>query len=82
MMGSTEPPAAGSAVSAAAPLVALQPRAYALLKTMIAVITCDGAMLGLYTSQVDAWKVAKHIIGASMWRCAPNSDVCEVIDWK
>eukprot|EP01044_Picomonas_judraskeda_P048447 COSAG03_NODE_28047_length_234_cov_4.666667_1_plen_22_part_01 len=22
---------------------------------MIAVITCDGAMLGLYTSQVDAW---------------------------
>ena len=46
---------------------------------MIAVITCDGAMLGLYTSQVDAWKVAKHIIGASMWRCAPNSDVCEVI---
>ena len=28
---------------------------------MIAVITCDGAMLGLYTSQVDAWKVAKHI---------------------
>ena len=49
---------------------------------MIAVITCDGAMLGLYTSQVDALKVAKHIIGASMWRCAPNSDVCEVIDWK
>ena len=48
---------------------------------MIAVITCDGAMLGLYTSQVDAWKVAKHI-GASMWRCTPNSDVCEVIDWK
>ena len=48
----------------------------------VAVITCDGAMLGLYTSQVDAWKVAKHIIGASMWRCAPNSDVCEVIDWK
>ncbi len=26
---------------------------------MIAVITVDGAMLGLYTSQVDAWKVAK-----------------------
>ena len=49
---------------------------------MIAVITCDGAMLGLYTSQVDAWKVAKHIIGASMWRCTPNSDVCEIIDWK
>ena len=45
-------------------------------------VFCDGTMLGLYTSQVDAWKVAKHIIGASMWRCTPNSDVCEVIDWK
>ena len=60
----------------------LRSLSYTLLKTMIAVITCDGAMLGLYTSQVDAWKVAKHIIGASMWRCVPNSDVCEVIDWK
>ena len=49
---------------------------------MIAVIKYDGAMLELYTSQVDAWKVAKHIIAASMWRCTPNSDVCEVIDWK
>ena len=49
---------------------------------MIAVITIDGVMLGLYTSQVDAWKVAKPIIGASMWRCTPNSDVCERIGWK
>ena len=32
---------------------------------MVVVITCDGVMLGLYTSQVDAWKVAKPIIGAS-----------------
>ena len=47
---------------------------------MIAVITCDGVMIGLYTSQVDAWKVAKPILGASMWRCAPNSDVCERIE--
>ena len=39
---------------------------------------CDGVMLGLYTSQVDAWKVAKPI-GASMWRCTPNSDACERI---
>ena len=28
---------------------------------MIAVITIDGVMLGLYTSQADAWKVAKPI---------------------
>ena len=46
---------------------------------MIAVISRDGLMLGLFTSQVDAWKVAKPV-GASMWRCAPNSDVCEKIE--
>ena len=50
-------------------------------KTMIAVISSDGLMLGLFTSQVDAWKVAKPV-GASMWRCAPNSDVCEKIELK
>ena len=48
---------------------------------MIAVISVDGAMLGLYTSQVDAWKVAKPV-NALMWRCTPNSDVCERIGWK
>ena len=48
---------------------------------MIAVISRDGFMLGLFTSQVDAWQVAKPV-GASMWRCAPNSDVCEKIEWK
>eukprot|EP01043_Picozoa_sp_COSAG02_P056786 COSAG02_NODE_6787_length_3361_cov_5.477928_4_plen_76_part_00 len=47
---------------------------------MIVVITPDGAMLGLFTSQVDAWKVAKPI-GASMWSCTPNSGVCEKIEW-
>ena len=50
---------------------------------MIAVMTIDDVMVGLYTSQVDAWKVAKPIIiGASMWRCTPNSEACERIDWK
>ena len=48
---------------------------------MIAVISRDGLMLGLFTSQVDAWQVAKPV-GASMWKCAPNSDVCEKIEWK
>ena len=47
-------------------------------EAMIAVISSDGVMLGLYTSQVDAWKAAK-LAGASMWRCMPNSDVCERI---
>jgi hypothetical protein len=51
----------------------------ALLKRMIAVISNEGTMLGLYTSQVDAWKIAKPI-GASMWRCVPNSDICERIE--
>ena len=46
---------------------------------VIAVITSDGVMLGLYTSQVDAWLVAKPR-GASMWRCVPNSDLCEKIE--
>ena len=46
---------------------------------MIAVTSCDGLMLGLFTSQVDAWKVAKPV-KALMWRCAPDSDVCEKID--
>ena len=46
---------------------------------MIAVISIDGAMLGLYTSKVDAWLVAKPI-GASMWRCTPNSDVCATVE--
>ena len=46
---------------------------------MIAVISCDGTMLGLFTSQVDAWKEAKPV-GAAMWRCAPNSAVCERIE--
>jgi hypothetical protein len=35
-------------------------------------------MVGLYTSQVDAWQVAKPI-GAVMWRCSPNSDQCVAI---
>ena len=47
---------------------------------MIAVISCDGTMLGLFTSQVDAWKAAKPV-GATMWRCAPNSDVCERLEY-
>ena len=42
---------------------------------LVAVITRDGRMVGLYTSQVDAWQVAKPI-GAAMWRCAPNSGEC------
>ena len=53
----------------------------ALLERMIAVISCEGLMLGLYTSQVDAWKVAKPV-GATMWRCTPNSNVFERIKWK
>ena len=35
-------------------------------------------MVGLYTSQVDAWQAAKPI-GAVMWRCSPNSDQCVAI---
>ena len=42
---------------------------------LVAVITRDGRMVGLYTSQVDAWQAAKQI-GAVMWRCSPNSDQC------
>ena len=42
---------------------------------LVAVITQDGRMVRLYTSQVDAWQVAKPI-GAVMWRCAPNSGEC------
>ena len=45
---------------------------------LVAVITRDGRMVGLYTSRVDAWQAAKPI-GAVMWRCAPNSDQCEAI---
>ena len=45
---------------------------------LVAVITRDGRMVGLYTSQVDAWQAAKPI-GAVMWRCAPNSDQCVAI---
>ena len=45
---------------------------------LVAVVTRDGRMVGLYTSQVDAWQAAKPI-GAVMWRCAPNSDQCEAI---
>ena len=45
---------------------------------LVAVITRDGRMVGLYTSQVDAWKSAKRI-GAVMWRCTPNSDQCVAI---
>ena len=45
---------------------------------LVAVITRDGRMVGLYTSQVDAWKSAKPL-GAVMWRCAPNSDQCVAI---
>ena len=45
---------------------------------LIAVVTRDGRMVGLYTSQVDAWKAAKPL-GAVMWRCAPNSDQCVAI---
>ena len=48
-------------------------------RSMIAVISCDGTMLGLYTSQVDAWKIAKPM-KALMWRCVPNSDVCTRIE--
>eukprot|EP01046_Picozoa_sp_COSAG06_P027038 COSAG06_NODE_2363_length_7003_cov_5.261008_4_plen_90_part_00 len=45
------------------------------------VVTVDGegtsseTQIGVYTSQVDAWQVAKPI-GAVMWRCAPNSGEC------
>ena len=45
---------------------------------LVAVVTRDGRMVGLYTSQVDAWQVAKPI-GAVMWRCLPNSDQCVAI---
>ena len=45
---------------------------------LVAVVTWDGRMVGLYTSQVDAWQVAKPI-GAAMWRCTPNSDQCVAI---
>ena len=45
---------------------------------LVAVITRDGRMVGLYTSQVDAWQAAK-LIGAVMWRCSPNSDQCVAI---
>ena len=45
---------------------------------LVAVITRDGRMVGLYTSQVDAWQAAKQI-GAVMWRCSPNSDQCVAI---
>jgi hypothetical protein len=45
---------------------------------LVAVVTRDGRMVGLYTSQVDAWQAAKPL-GAVMWRCAPNSDQCEAI---
>ena len=45
---------------------------------LVAVITRDGRMVGLYTSQVDAWQAAKPI-GAVMWRCSPNSDQCVAI---
>ena len=45
---------------------------------LVAVVTRDGRMIGIYTSQVDAWQAAKPI-GAVMWRCAPNSDQCEAI---
>ena len=45
---------------------------------LVAVITRDGRMVGLYTSGVDAWQAAKPV-GAVMWRCAPNSDHCETI---
>ena len=48
-------------------------------RSMIAVISCDGTMLGLYTSQVNAWKIAKPM-KALMWRCVPNSDVCTKIE--
>ena len=46
---------------------------------MIAVISFDGtidARAFFFASQVDAWKVAKPI-GATIWRCTPNNDVCE-----
>ncbi len=45
---------------------------------LVAVITRDGRMVGLYTSGVDAWQAAKPV-GAVMWRCAPNSDQCVAI---
>jgi hypothetical protein len=45
---------------------------------LVAVVTRDGRMVGLYTSQVDAWLDAKPL-GAVMWRCAPNNDQCEAI---
>ena len=45
---------------------------------LVAVISRDGCMVGLYTSQVDAWKAAKPL-GAVMWRSAPNSDHCVAI---
>jgi len=45
---------------------------------LVAVITRDGRMVGLYTSGVDAWQAAKPVV-AVMWRCAPNSDQCVAI---
>ena len=45
---------------------------------LVAVVTRDGRMVGLYTSQVDAWQAAKPL-GAVMWRCSPNSDQCVAI---
>jgi hypothetical protein len=48
---------------------------------MIAVVSGDGVVLGLYTWHVDAWGVAKPT-GASMWRCAPNSGAFEKIELK
>lgn len=45
---------------------------------IIAVIAPDGTLIGLFTSQVDAHLVAKPV-GATMWRCRPNSQECSVV---
>jgi hypothetical protein len=45
---------------------------------IIAVISPDGTLLGLFTSQVDAHLVAKPV-GGTMWRCRPNSQECSVV---
>ena len=43
---------------------------------MIAVISTNGELLGLFTSGVDAHLVAKRT-GAAMWECVPNSCDCK-----
>ena len=39
-----------------------------------AIVGSDGALLGLYTSRIDAVLAAKPHIGSVVWSCRPNSD--------